>query len=139
MTHAIRTLFRFWVGLLALAVVVQVGLAGYGAFSADHKASDHSSVTHKQFDHGFNPHIALGYLIFLATVVLLLLALIGRLGRRLVLQGLGAVVLVLLTIVLAIAGGSVPLVGVFHPLIAFAVVGLIGKLAHGEWAGAKTG
>ena len=137
MSNAIRTLYRFWAGLLALAVVVQVGLAGYGAFAGDHKASDNGSVTHKQFDHGFNPHVALGYLIFLASIVLLLLALAGRVGRSLALQSLGLVLLVLLAIVFAIIGGDHPLVGVLHPIDAFAVLGLAGKIAHGQWAGRR--
>jgi len=46
MSHAIRALYRFWAALLLVAVVVQVGLAGYGAFAGDHKANDHGTVTH---------------------------------------------------------------------------------------------
>ena len=135
MSHAIRALYRFWAALLLLAVVVQVGLAGYGAFAGDHKANDHGTVTHEQFDHGFNAHIALGYLIFLGSIVLLLLALLGRLRKPLVLQSLGVVLLVLLAIVLAVVGGDHPIVGFLHPIDAFAVVGLVGRVAHGQWAG----
>ncbi len=135
MSQLIRTLYRYWSGLLALAVVVQVGLAGYGAFAADHKASDNKVVTHDQFDHGFNAHVALGYLIFLGSIVLLLLALGGRAGKQVVLQSLAVALLVLLAIVLAIIGGDHPLVGVLHPIDAFLVVGLVAKVAHGQWRG----
>ncbi|HZP72550.1 MAG TPA: hypothetical protein VFA97_04130 [Gaiellaceae bacterium] len=90
---------------------------------------------HEQFDHGFNAHIALGYLIFLGSIVLLLLALLGRLRKPLVLQSLGVVLLVLLAIVLAVVGGDHPIVGFLHPIDAFAVVGLVARVAHGQRAG----
>ena len=38
MTNVFRALYRFWAVLLFVAVIVQVGAAGYGAFSADHQA-----------------------------------------------------------------------------------------------------
>jgi hypothetical protein len=135
MTHSLRTVFRFWTALLFVAVLVQVGLAGYGAFSADHHGSDHGTVTHKQFDHGFGPHIALGYLIFLGTVLLLLLALLARAGRRVVLQSLTLALLVLLAVVLALLGADHPVVGILHPIDALAIVGAAGALAYREWAG----
>jgi len=93
-------------------------------------------VTHKQFDHGFGPHIALGYLLFLGSLLLFLFALAARLGRRRVLSVLGAPLLVLVAIVLAIAGGNVPAVGILHPIVGFLIVGLLGYLAHQAWTGA---
>ena len=136
MTTAFRSIYRFWAGLLFVAVVVQIGAAGYGAFAADHKADKLHAVTHKQFDHGFGPHIALGYLLFLGSLLLFLFALAARLGRRRVLSVLGAPLLVLVAIVLAIAGGNVPAVGILHPIVGFLIVGLLGYLAHQAWTGA---
>ncbi len=135
MTNAIRTLYRLWAALLAAAVVTQLGLAGYGAFAADHRANDHGTVTHHQFDHGFGPHIALGYLILLGALVLFLLSLLGRTGRSVVLRSLGLALLVFLAVVLAAVGGDHPAVGIFHPVVAFGVVGLTGFVAHRAWAG----
>jgi len=135
MTTAFRALYRFWAALLFLAVIVQVGAAGYGAFSADHKADANDAVTHKQFDHGFGPHVALGYLIFLASLLLFLFALGARLGRRGVLPALALAALVFLAILLAVAGGSTPAVGILHPIDALLIVGLSGLLAHRAWTG----
>jgi hypothetical protein len=135
MTSAFRALHRFWAALLFLAVVVQVGAAGYGAFSADHKADVHDAVTHKQFDHGFGPHVVLGYLIFLGSLLLVLFALGARLGRRGVLTDLVLAGLVFVAVVLAIVGGSTPAVGILHPIAAFLIVGLSGLIAHRAWTG----
>ena len=133
MTHALRTLYRYWAVIFFAAVIVQVGAAGYGAFYAYNHAKSSNALTHHQFDHGFGVHIALGYILLVAALVLFLFALGARLGRRLVLRTLAAVVLVLLAIVFATVGEKSPAVGVLHPLDAFLVVGLAGFLAHNAW------
>src|SRR5471030_2190169 len=74
MTNSLRAIYRFWAMLIFAAVIVQVALAGYGAFSAAKKVGDGPndttpSLTNKQWDHGFGPHDALGYIIFLATIL----------------------------------------------------------------------
>ena len=43
--NAFRTIHRWWATLLTLAVVVQIGFAGYGAFSAADKVSNGSIGT----------------------------------------------------------------------------------------------
>jgi hypothetical protein len=138
MTNILRSIYRFWAVLLFVAVVAQIGAAGYGAFSADHKADKLHSVTHKQFDHGFGAHIALGYLLFLGSLLLFLFAIGARLGRRRVLLAFGAPLLVFVAIALAVAGGNVPAVGVLHPIVGFLIVGLFGYLAHQAWTGRTT-
>ncbi|HUY71758.1 MAG TPA: hypothetical protein VMV08_05915 [Gaiellaceae bacterium] len=134
MTNALRAAYRYWAAVVFLAVLVQIGAAGYGAFNADKKANDTNALTHKAFDHGFNLHMGLGYILFLSGILLFLLALGARLGRRHVLRALGLPLLVLLAIVLAIAGGKHPVVGIFHPIAAFLVAGLSGYLAHSAWS-----
>jgi cell division protein FtsW (lipid II flippase) len=119
--------YRFWAMIVFVAVLVQIGAAGYGAFYADKHAN---SLSGKKFDHGFGLHIALGYILFLATLLLLIFALAARLDRKRVLRALALFGLVLLAIVLALAGHSVPAVGALHPIDALAVVGLSGYLAH---------
>lgn len=133
MTNASRVAYRFWAAVVFIAVIVQVGAAGYGAFAADHKADKTNALTHKQFDHGFNFHIAFGYLIFFGSLFLVVFALAGRLGRRRVMQAVGAPVLVVIAIALALAGESVPAIGIFHPIVAFLIVGLTGSLAFQAW------
>ena len=135
MSNAFRALYRFWAALLFVDVLVQIGLAGYGVFFVDHKADQTNAVTSHQFDHGFGPHIALGFLILIAGIVLFLFALVGRIGRRGVLLALSVPLLVLVADVLAITGSDTPAVGLFHPVVGFGIVALVGLLAHGAWAG----
>ena len=78
--------------------------------------------------------MGLGYILFLASLLLFLIALGARLGRRRVLLALGLPLLVFVAIVLAIAGGKHPVVGIFHPIDAFLVAGLSGYLAHAAWS-----
>jgi Family of unknown function (DUF6220) len=128
----LRTVYRYWVALLLLAVLVQIGAAGYGAFNAADK-SDPGPLTDKGFTDGFDFHNGFGYIIFLGAVILFVLALAGRLGKRGVLMALGAPVLVAVQIVLAWGGESEPIVGIFHPLNAFLIAGFVGSLALAAW------
>jgi Family of unknown function (DUF6220) len=132
MTNSLRAVYRFWAMLLFVAVIIQVGAAGYGAFYAAHKVGEKpkKALTNTQWDHGFGFHDALGYLIFLGAILLLLFALAGRFDRRRVLLALGVPLLVFVQIVLAIAGGSIPAVGALHPLNALLIVGFTAYLAR---------
>ena len=132
--QALRTIHRYWLALLTLAIVVQVGAAGYGAFYAADK-TDPGPMTTKQFDHGFSFHAGFGYFIFLGGIVLLLLALGARLGKRGVLRNLAVLVLLAVQIVLAWIGSGTPAVGVLHPINAFLILGLVGSLAYEAWRG----
>ena len=141
--QALRTIYRYWVALVFLAVVVQVGAAAYGGFYSVQKLDDQSgsdeskSITEKVFDHGFSFHTGFGYLIFLAAVVLLLLALAARLGRRRVLHTRALAVAVIVQIVLAWISGSVAAVGFLHGINALVVFGLTGSLAAQAWWGTR--
>jgi hypothetical protein len=134
--QALRTIHRYWLALLALAIVVQIGAAGYGAFYAADKA-DPGPLTTKQFDHGFSFHAGFGYFIFLGGIVLLLLALGARLGKRGALRNLGVPVLLAVQIVLAWIGSGTPAVGVLHPINAFLILGLVGSLTYEAWQGTR--
>jgi hypothetical protein len=130
--QALRTVHRYWLTLLTLAIVVQIGAAGYGAFYAADKV-DPGPLTTKQFDHGFSFHAGFGYFIFLGGIVLLLLALAARLGKRGVLRNLAVPVLLAVQIVLAWFGSGTPAVGVLHPINAFLILGLTGSLVYEAW------
>jgi len=135
MTKVLRAAYRYWTLILFVAVIVQIGAAGYGAFYADAKAGEPAgSVTQEQFDHGFGFHVFLGFMIFLASVLLFLLALAARIGRRGVLFALAVPLLVFLQIVLGMVGASTPAVGALHPVNALLILSLIGYLAHRAWA-----
>lgn len=133
MTNALRVTYRYWLALLVVAVIVQIGLAGYGAFNAAHDVSDTTPVTNHQWDHGWNPHDLVGYIIFLVSVPLFLIAWGAKLGKRTVLLSLGVPILVFIQILLAVGGESVPAIGVLHPINAFIILGFVGSLAGKAW------
>lgn len=137
---AFRTIYKYWVSLLTLAVLVQIGFAGYGAFdTADKVDGEGRTIDQDSFEDSFGPHIALGYLIFLGTIVLLLLS-FGARGRTRILSSLGAVVLLIVQILLAWTGGSAPYIaGALHPINAFIILGLLGSITGREWKGDRMG
>ena len=137
--QALRTIYRYWISLLWLAVVVQIMFAAYGGFYSadklgDQKGSDETKmISEKVFDHGFGLHTGFGYLIFLGSVILLLLALAARVGRRRILLSLAVVVAVAVQIVLAWISEAVHGVGFLHGLNALVIFGLTGYLTGEAW------
>jgi len=128
----VRTIHRFWASLLTLAVAVQIGFAGYGAFSAADKVSN-GSVDEDMFEDGFGPHIALGYLIFLGSLLLLLLS-FGTKSRSRILWSLLAAGLLVAQILLAWTGSSLPAVfGFLHPVNAVIILAVIGSFTGRMW------
>jgi hypothetical protein len=119
-----------------VAVLVQIGAAGYGAFYAADK-SDPGPMTEHQFSHGFDFHSGFGYIILYATILLFLLALASRLGRRRVMMTVALVVLMIIQILLAGFGEDVPVIGIFHPIVAFLILGLSGRIAFEAWWGTR--
>jgi hypothetical protein len=141
---ALATIYRYWITLLFLAVVAQIAGAAYGAFYTAQKLSDqkgsdeHKLISEKVFDHGFGFHIAFGYFIFLGAVVLLLLALAARLGKRRILFALAVPIDVALQIVLAWVSESVHAVGILHGINALVIFSLTGYLAGEAWRGRRS-
>jgi hypothetical protein len=141
--QALRTIYRYWIALLFLAIVVQIGAAAYGGFYSaqklgDQKGTDESKlISEKVFDHGFDFHIGFGYIIFLGSLVLLLLALAARLGKRRVLFTLAVPIAVAVQIVLAWASESVAGIGFLHGINALVVFGLVGSLVGQAWWGTR--
>jgi hypothetical protein len=135
--QALRTIHRYWAALIVLAVVVQIGAAGYGAFNASVKTDDDKTLNEDQFSNGFDLHNGLGYAIFLATVLLFLFALGSRFERRRVMMNLVLPLLLIVQIVLAWGGESTPWVGIFHPIVAFLILGLSGRIVFESWWGAR--
>ena len=137
--RALRTIYRYWITLIWLAVVAQIAGAAYGAFYAadklgDQKGSDESKmISEKAFDHGFGFHTGFGYLIFVGAVILLLIALAARLGKRRVLLALVVPIAVAIQIVLAWISEAVHAVGPLHGLNALIIFGLTGAMAGAAW------
>jgi hypothetical protein len=137
--RVLGTIYRYWLTLVWLAVVAQIAGAAYGGFYSaeklgDQKGSDESKmISEKVYDHGFGFHTAFGYLVFLAAVVLLLLALAARLGKRRILLSLAVPLVVALQIVLAWISESVHGVGILHGINALVVFGLTGSMTGMAW------
>lgn len=133
MLARMRAAFRWLTAVLFVAVLVQIGLAGYGAFHAVH-AADKTSISKKTIENAFNAHVALGYLIVLAMLALLIVAAAGRLGKSNVQWSGGIVVLGILQAILGMASESVPAIGPLHTLNALAIFATTGLLAHRSWS-----
>ena len=127
-----RTVYRWWAAIIFLAVVVQVGFAGYGAFYVAHKV-DKGVVNESKFEDGFGLHAGFGYLVVLGALVLLLIALAARVGKRRILQTLGLFGLFIVQVLLAWIGFGVPAVGALHPINALAIFAFAGYLVSTEW------
>jgi hypothetical protein len=136
---AFGTIYRYWITLVWLAVVVQIAFAAYGGFYAADKLGDQPGsdeakrINEEVFDHGFGVHTALGYIIFLGAILLLLIALAARLGKRRVLLALGVPIAVVVQILLAWISEDVPGVGVLHGLMALVIFGLTGAMTGVAW------
>jgi hypothetical protein len=131
-----RGVYRYWSLLVVLAVVVQVGFAGYGAFSVVGDVDDKGSVDEDMLEDAFGAHVGFGYLVVLTGLILLVLALVGR--HRIKHSAILAVLLVV-QVPLAWIGGSAAGVGFLHPVNALLIFGLSSFIAVTEWRGRHAG
>jgi hypothetical protein len=131
--RAFWNVYRYWTVVLFVAVLVQIGAAGYAVFNVATRIDDEQAVSQKTFDSGYDVHNGFGYVIFFGAVLLLLFALAGGVGRRR-LHLVGAILLdVVLQIALAWLGENNAWVGIFHPVNAVVLLGLTGLLAYVTW------
>ena len=132
-----RVAFRYLTSVLFLAIVAQVALAAFGAFSAVHKA-EKSALSQKTIENGFNGHIALGYIIVVVMILMVIVAAAGRLGGYAVKFSGILVVLGIVQALLGSASESAPGVGVLHGINALAIYAVSALLAHRAWTEART-
>jgi hypothetical protein len=129
-----KQLFKYLTSLLFVAIVVQVGFAGYGAFNAIDKADKDKTVTKKTIENGFDPHGAVGSIVVLVMLLLVLTALIGRLGPLYAKWTTGLLVLGVLQLVFGYLGTkSAPVGGFLHGINALAIYAGAALLAHRAW------
>jgi Family of unknown function (DUF6220) len=132
--NALRSIFRWWATLLLVAAVVQVGFAGIGAFDALDKATAGNLSDDDAFYDSFTLHAALGSLLLLGTLLLLILALVARVGKQQVLYSLGIFVLMIAQLILGWSGQELPAVlGFLHPVNALVIIAALGIVAQREW------
>jgi heme A synthase len=130
--NVFRSIHRWWATLMALAVVVQIGFAGYGAFSAADKVSN-GSIDETTFEDGFGAHAAVGTLIVLAGLVLLLFS-FGTRNRSRILQSLLVFVLLVAQLLLGWTGAELPaLLGFLHPVNALIILAVLGRMTAMMW------
>ena len=114
-----RRIFPIVAGLFAACAVLQVFLAGLGVFD-----DARTFITHREF----------GYMFGWLTLVLLVLAIAGRMGRRFV----GASVLLLTLFafqsVFVALRADAPSIAALHPLNGFAILGLALVTTRASWA-----
>lgn len=134
-----KTVYKWWAGLMLVAVVLQVGFAGYGAFFVAGKLDgDGKTVDEDAFMDGFGMHSGFGYIVWLLGLIFLVIGVaagIGkwRLGRHGALFGL-----LTLQVLLAWFGFEVPAIGFFHPVNALLIFVLILWIVHDTWRAPRT-
>jgi len=132
----VKTLYKWWAALLLVAVVLQVGLAGYGAFYVAGKVDeDGKSIDMNGFEDGFGIHMGFGYIVWLLGIIFLVIGIVAGIGRwRLGRHGLLALLLTL-QVMLAWFGSAVPAIGFFHPVNALLIFTLLLWIVHDTWRG----
>jgi hypothetical protein len=113
-----RTAYPVVAGLFVTCAVIQVFLAGLGVFD-----DPEAFVTHRNF----------GYLFGWLTLVLLVIALVGRMPRRYV--GLAVLILVLFSLqsVFVALRQDMPAAAALHPLNGFLILGVATYTAWTSW------
>lgn len=109
--------------LFVAALFVQVFLAGLGVFDSFARFAIHREV---------------GYMLSLVPIVLLILALVGRMGRQqVVLAAVIFVLFILQSIFVQVFRGA-PFIQALHPVNGFIILGLAIALARASWASRET-
>lgn len=120
MRNAVSRMHGGLAWVIVAAVVAQFFFAGLGIFGAA----------------GFGAHKLVGYLIIPASLILLVLALVGRLGT--VRIGLSALLLVL-TVIQSMLPSGPAVIAALHPVNALAILAVVGNLARmGMWGNAPS-
>jgi hypothetical protein len=127
--NALRTIFRWWVLILLIAGVVQVGFSGIGAFDVADKATAGANLDEDSFYDSFTLHAILGTVIVLGSLLLFLLSLVARVGRQRILHSLGIFALVVVQMILGWSGQELPeVLGFLHPVNALVILAALGIL-----------
>ena len=113
-----RTLHTAVAWLFVIGLIAQVWLAGRGVFESPTM---------------FDTHRNLGYTLSLFTIVLLVLGLLGGMGRRPAILAIAIFVLFILQSVFVVMRESTPAVAALHPVNGFLILFLAIVLARDSW------
>ena len=129
-----RQAFTYLTSLLVVAIIIQVGFAGYGAFNAIDKADKDKTVTKKTIENGFDPHGLVGTIVVVVMLLLVLTAVFGRLGPLYAKWTTGLLLLGVLQLLFAYLGTKSAAVGGFlHGINALVIYAGAAMLAHRAW------
>jgi hypothetical protein len=113
-----RTLHTVVAVLFVVGLIAQVWLAGRGVFESPAM---------------FDTHRNLGYTLSFFTIALLVLGLLGRMGRRPAILAVVIFLLFILQSVLVLMRDSTPAVAALHPVNGFLILFLAIVLARDSW------
>ena len=113
-----RTLHTVAAVLFVVGLIAQVWLAGRGVFESPTM---------------FDTHRSLGYTLSLFTIALLVLGLLGGMGRRPAILAVVIFVLFILQSVFVVMRDSQPAVAALHPVNGFLILFLAIVLARDSW------
>jgi mercuric ion transport protein len=113
-----RTLHTVVAWLFVIGLIAQVWLAGRGVFESRTM---------------FDTHRNLGYTLSLFTIVLLVLGLLGGMGRRPAILAIAIFMLFILQSVFVVMRDSTPAVAALHPVNGFLILFLAIVLARDSW------
>lgn len=134
-----RSVYRYATVVVFLGVLAQVGAAGYGAFYTADKLDDKGdTLGHEGFEHGWDFHSGFGYVVVIATIVLLLIGLAAKLGRPRIYLPAALAIAGIVQVLLAWLGESVPGLGFLHPINALVMFAMAGAAAHVAWRRERT-
>jgi hypothetical protein len=106
--------------LIVVAIIVQVWLAG-------------AAIPQLGGNGSFATHVDFGYLIGLLVLILLILAIVARAGRRRIGQAAGLVVLYVIQMSLPYMDPGLPAAAALHPVNALVMFGLAAWYARAAW------
>lgn len=118
-----RTVYVVLTWLFVIGLLVQIFLAGRGVFE-----SPLQFATHRDF----------GYLLEIVPILLLVIGLVGGVGRRLATFAVVVFVLFLLQSVLVLARDSSPMIAALHPVNGFLILLIAIEMAREAWIGRTT-
>jgi hypothetical protein len=124
--------YRYWAALVLLAILLQIGFSGYGAFFVAHEV-DKGVVNQDKFDDGFGLHAGFGYLVLLLGLILLLIAVAANVGTWRVGSAGILFPLLIVQVILAWIGFEVPAIGFFHPVNALVIFALSAWIVKSTW------
>ena len=135
---ALRTVFRYWISIVALAVIAQIAFAGYGAFYTVEKVTD-ATINEDMFEDGWGVAHRVRLFGVSDGAHRGRPGALARPGRRTVLMTVGALVLVIVQIVLAWIGGKSPRSELCIRSMRSSSSGSSGRSSASEWRARRWG